>query len=46
MTCDVSRGKGLDYSTFQVIDITELPYKQVAVFRNNLITPTDFAAFI
>ena len=46
MTCDVSRGKGLDYSTFQVIDITELPYKQVAVFRNNLITPTDFAAFV
>lgn len=46
MTCDVSRGKGLDYSTFQVIDITELPYKQVAVFKNNLITPTDFAAFI
>jgi hypothetical protein len=46
MTCDVSRGKGLDYSTFQVIDITELPYKQVAVFKNNLITPTDFAAFV
>ena len=46
MTCDVSRGKGLDYSTFHVIDITQIPYKQVATFRNNLITPTDFAAFI
>lgn len=43
---DVSRGKGLDYSAFQVVDITETPYKQVATFRNNLITPPDYASFI
>ena len=46
MTCDVSRGKGLDYSTFTVIDITKMPYKQVCVFRDNLITPVDFASVI
>lgn len=43
---DVSRGKGLDYSAFQVIDITEAPYEQVATFRNNMITPPDYASFI
>ena len=46
MTCDVSRGKGLDYSTFTVLDITEMPYKQVCVFRDNMIGPVDFASII
>ena len=46
VTVDVSRGKGLDYSAFQVIDITEAPYTQVATFRNNLITPADYANFL
>jgi hypothetical protein len=43
---DVSRGKGLDYSTFNVIDITKMPYKQVCVFRDNFIGPVDFASVI
>ena len=43
---DVSRGKGLDYSAFQVIDITETPYQQAATFKNNMITPSDYASFI
>lgn len=46
MTVDVSRGKGLDYSTFNVIDITEMPYKQVCTFRDNLIGPVDFSSVI
>lgn len=46
MTVDVSRGKGLDYSTFNIIDITEMPYKQVCVFRDNLIGPVDYASII
>jgi Terminase large subunit, T4likevirus-type, N-terminal/Terminase RNaseH-like domain len=46
MMCDVSRGKGLDYSAFHVIDVTEMPYRQVATFRSNVITPLDFADFI
>lgn len=43
---DVSRGKGLDYSAFQLIDVTSMPYKQVCVFRDNLITPLDYADVI
>ena len=43
---DVSRGKGLDYSALQVIDISAMPYKQVATFRNNLLTPGDFTAVV
>ena len=43
---DVSRGKGLDYSAFQVIDVTEMPYKQVCVYRDNYITPAEYAEVI
>lgn len=46
MTVDVSRGKGLDYSTFTVFDITSMPYEQVCTFRDNLIGPVDFASII
>jgi hypothetical protein len=46
LIADVSRGKGLDYSAFSVIDITEMPYKQVCVFRDNMIGPTDYATLI
>lgn len=46
MTCDVSRGKGLDYSTFSVFDISVIPYNQVCTFRCNTITPYDFAVII
>lgn len=43
---DVSRGKGLDYSAFSVIDITQMPYKQVCTFKDNFIGPVDYAATI
>ena len=46
MTVDVSRGKGLDYSTFTVFDVTEMPYKQVCCFQDNTISPVDFASVI
>jgi len=46
MTCDVSRGKGLDYSTCNIIDITSMPYKQVCTYRDNMVTPIDFTAVI
>lgn len=39
MTVDVSKGRGQDYSTFQVIDITERPFTQVATYRCNTISP-------
>ena len=40
---DVSRGKGLDYSAFVVLDVTTLPYKMVCTYRDNSITPMDYA---
>lgn len=43
---DVARGKGLDYSAFQVIDITSMPYQQVCVFRDNLVTPIEYTEII
>jgi len=46
MTIDVSRGKGLDYSTFTVFDVTKMPYSQVCVFRDNFISPMDYASII
>ena len=39
MCVDVAKGRGQDYSTFNVIDISSRPFKQVAVYRNNLISP-------
>ena len=46
MTVDVSRGKGLDYSTFTVFDVSTMPYEQVCIFRDNLISPVDFASIV
>jgi hypothetical protein len=46
MVCDVSRGKGLDYSAFQLVDVTQMPYQQVALYRNNAVTPVDYAEVI
>ena len=46
MTVDVAEGQGLDYSTFSVIDVTEIPYRQVAVYRNNTIVPMLFPTAI
>ena len=42
MCVDVSKGRGQDYSTFNVIDISTRPFKQVAVYRNNTISPLLF----
>ncbi len=46
MTCDVSRGKGLDYSAFSIIDVTEMPYQQVCVYRNNMVPPVEYAEIL
>jgi hypothetical protein len=42
LMADVAKGVGKDYSTFNIIDITEKPFKQVAVYRNNKISPLLF----
>ena len=46
LIADVSRGTKNDYSAFAVIDITELPYKIVAKFRDNEIKPLLFPSKI
>lgn len=39
ITVDTARGIGGDYSAFVVFDITDMPYKVVAKYRNNKIAP-------
>ena len=42
MFVDVARGRGMDYSTFNIIDVSEKPFKQVAVFTDNMTSPLLF----
>jgi len=46
ITVDTARGQGKDYSAFAVVDITDPPYKVVAKFRNNLISPLVYPTVI
>jgi hypothetical protein len=46
MCVDVSKGRGQDYSTFNIIDISTRPFKQVAVYRCNTISPLLFPNII
>lgn len=39
LVADVARGIGGDYSAFTVMDVTSMPYKVVAKYRNNKISP-------
>ena len=36
---DTARGQGLDYHAFSVIDVSAMPYRVVATFRNNEMPP-------
>ncbi len=45
-TVDTSRGIGGDYSAFTIIDTTEYPYKIVAKYRNNKISPLLYPTVI
>lgn len=42
MFVDVAKGRGQDYSTFNIIDISTRPFKQVCVFRDNMMSPLLF----
>jgi len=39
MIVDVCQGRGQDYSTFNIIDVSVQPFQQVCVYRNNRISP-------
>jgi len=36
---DTARGQGLDYHAYSVIDVSAMPYRVVATFRNNEMPP-------
>ena len=42
IVCDVARGTEQDYSAFLVFDVSQLPYRIVAKYRNNQIKPLLF----
>ena len=46
LTADVSRGTKNDYSAFIVFDVTQVPYRIVAKFRDNEIKPLIFPSKI
>jgi len=46
LTADVSRGTSNDYSAFLVFDVSEMPYRIVAKYRDNEIKPLLFPAKI
>jgi len=46
LVADVSKGRGQDYSSFSLIDISARPFEQVAVYRNNTISPLLFPNII
>lgn len=46
MTVDTARGLGGDYSAFVIFDVSQLPYRVVAVFRDNKISPLLYPGLI
>ena len=42
LTADVARGTNNDYSAFLVFDVTQVPYRVVAKYRDNEIKPLMF----
>jgi hypothetical protein len=46
IVADTAKGVEGDYSAFSVIDATEVPYKQVAKYRDNKISPLLYPSII
>ena len=46
MFVDTSRGRGQDYSTFTIIDVSVDPFNQVCIFRDNTMSPLLFPDLI
>jgi hypothetical protein len=46
LVADTSRGKGLDYSAFVVIDVTTIPYNVVCTYKDNDISPITYPSII
>ena len=46
MIADTAKGVGGDYSAFSVIDITQVPYKMAAKYRDNQVSPLLYPSII
>lgn len=46
ITVDVARGQGKDYSAFVVFDISTMPYRVVARFKSNTVSPLLLPSYI
>ena len=46
VTVDVARGVDKDYSAFIVFDVTQMPFKVVAIYKNNEVKPFVFPNII
>jgi len=46
MLVDTASGQELDYSTFVIVDVSEMPYRIVATYANNRISTMEFPQVI
>tara|TARA_R110002167_G_scaffold83648_1_gene227058 strand:- start:769 stop:2388 length:1620 start_codon:yes stop_codon:yes gene_type:complete len=46
MSVDVGKGRGNDYTTWTVVDISVRPFKQVCVYHNNEVSPLLMSDYI
>jgi hypothetical protein len=46
IVADTAKGVEGDYSAFQIIDVTEMPYKQIGKYRDNKISPLLYPSVI
>lgn len=46
ITVDVSRGRHMDYSAFSVTDVTAMPYRVIATYKNNEISTLEYPHLI
>jgi hypothetical protein len=46
MVADTAKGVGGDYSAFQIIDVTQMPYKLVGKYKDNSISPLLYPSVI
>lgn len=46
LVCDPARGLGKDSSAFSIMDITQIPYRMVAKYKNNTISPIMLPSII
>lgn len=46
MTVDVARGRHMDFSAFSIVDVTQMPYRVVATFKDNTVSTLEFPHLI